>query len=173
MKDQNDMVTQDELRELIELEEIKSKAERLRSSIRDRILKGAKVEAGKHRVSVNSHERIQLNINTICDLFGPMGNEVLEALPRQRIDRMSVITRKQTKKEADPKAVFDPSKKGSKNKPGYESASLRLFIDLLSPVESPDSIDILEDEIMVDRSEFEMKPRGSLTFPESDYWGKK
>ncbi|WP_298865998.1 hypothetical protein [uncultured Gimesia sp.] len=172
-KDQDVIVTQDELRQLIELEEIRFKAEQLRSSIRNRILEGAKVEPGKHRVHINSHERIQLNVNNIYDLFGSMANEVLAVLPRQRIDRMSVITGKQTKKQADPKAVFDPSKKGSKINPGYESDLLRLFIDLLSPVESPDAIDIMEDEILVDLSESEIKPWGSLTFPESDYCGKK
>ena len=106
-KDQDVTVTQEELRELVELEKKKKKAEQLRSSIRNRVLKGAKVEPGKLKVSIETVPRIRLTCDSIRKLFGTMGEDVLAALPTRRTDLMYVRPGKQPKEQDEPKAVFD------------------------------------------------------------------
>jgi len=172
-KDQDVIVTQEELKELVELEKEKKKEIKLRDSIRNRVLKGAKVEPGKLKVYIETKPRIQLTCDSIRKLFGTMGEDVLAALPTRRTDLMYVRPGKKPKEQDEPKAVVDPSKMGRRFEPGHESDLLRLFIDAISPIENPESNEFNEDEILVDLSESEIKLGGSITFPESDYGGKK
>ena len=58
-KDQEVTVTQEELRELHELEEIQLKVNQLRKSIKNRVLNGAKVEPGKIKIFIETEWWIQ------------------------------------------------------------------------------------------------------------------
>lgn len=139
VKDQHATITQEELRELVELEKVKIKAERLRTSIRKRVLEGTKVEPGELEVSVRSHERVQLTVKSIHDLLGILGDEIVAALPKQSIFKMCVGPNKSSNLQAEPQAVVDPSTMGSEIVPGEESGLVNAILSALQTVDTSES----------------------------------
>ena len=134
-KDQEFTITQEELRKLLRLEKVMHQAEQLRRSIRNRALQGAKIEPGKLTVSVTSEKRIQLNLNSICVLLGPLGNEILASLPRQIIFKMFVRPHASSKHEPKPEAVIDPSEVNNTFVPGEESELVTVVLDALRTID--------------------------------------
>jgi hypothetical protein len=134
-KDQELMITQEELRELIKLEKVKHQAEQLRESIRNRALQGAKIEPGKLKVSVTSEKKIQLNQKSIRVLLGALGNEILASLPRQIIYKMFVRSYASSKHEPKPAAVVDPSEVNNTVVPGEESELVTVVLDALRTID--------------------------------------
>ena len=116
----NDLVTQDELQELVELEKVSREAESQRRSIRNRILAGAKVEPGPCSVDISECQTIQLTQTTIRKLLGTLSKDFLAALPRQQIHRMKLSPHRHTRYKAKPKAVFDPASIEDSEEPDQE-----------------------------------------------------
>jgi hypothetical protein len=106
--DDQDLVTQEELRELVELEANARKAELLRDSIKQRFLNGAKVEPGSCSVFVTANYRTDTTYRGIRKLFGDVGNSVIDALPKRRVFRMTLNPERPTRHKDEPAVVFDP-----------------------------------------------------------------
>ncbi len=102
----NDIVSQRELQELVELEKVKSEAESRRQSIKRRILAGAKVEPGPVDIYISAVPTIQLSIATVRRLLGPLSDQILAALPRRRIFRMHIKSSWLLEHKVEPDAVL-------------------------------------------------------------------
>lgn len=134
-KDQELTITQDELRELLEMEGVKLQAENLRKSIRTKFLQGAKVEPGELDVSVHSEKRIQLTLNSVRELLGVFGDQILASLPRQRIFRMFVRPSKSSKQHPVPTVEIDPSDVNNTYVPSEKCELVTVVLNALQSID--------------------------------------
>jgi hypothetical protein len=155
----NDLVTQDELQELVELEKVSREAESQRRSIRNRILAGAKVEPGPSSVDISECQTIQLTQTTIRKLLGTLSKDFLAALPRQQIHRMKLSPHRHTRYKAKPKAVFDPASIEDREEPDQEfdltTFVLKATLLILKKQDAKSSSSTVGDYVTKDYDDFE------------------
>ncbi|MGZ0174344.1 MAG: hypothetical protein ACKVHE_32985 [Planctomycetales bacterium] len=155
----NDLVTQDELQELVELEKVSREAESQRRSIRNRILAGAKVEPGPSSVDISECQTIQLTQTTIRKLLGTLSKDFLAALPRQQIHRMKLSPHRHTRYKAKPKAVFDPASIEDNEEPDQEfdltTFVLKATLLILKKQDAKSSSSTVGDYVTKDYDDFE------------------
>lgn len=155
----NDLVTQDELQELVELEKVSREAESQRRSIRNRILAGAKVEPGPCSVDISECQTIQLTQTTIRKLLGTLSKDFLAALPRQQIHRMKLSPHRHTRYKAKPKAVFDPASIEDREEPDQEfdltTFVLKATLLILKKQDAKSSSSTVGDYVTKDYDDFE------------------
>lgn len=77
--DPNNLITQEELSELIRLQRQRNCYQRCWDSIRQRLLEGAEVEPGRHRVRIEEREVIRFSQSSLRLLLGKEWVEALRA----------------------------------------------------------------------------------------------
>jgi hypothetical protein len=150
------IVTQEEIQTLAELEEISREAKSLRDSIRKRLIDGAKLEPGPCSVSIDTHARIQISVDTISQLLGPLSSHVLRGLPVLTIHRMDLKSGTHTKHRQEPAAVLPKEARERKYDPPEEFDLTKFVLDAVPLILKPDTEEVapqqsgdnlLDDEI--------------------------
>jgi len=140
----DDIVTQEEIQHLAELEEMGREAQKLRRSIRKRLIDGSKLEPGPCSVSIDTHARIQISMNTISQLLGPLSSHVLRGLPVLTIHRMDLYPGTHTKHRNEPTAVLDEEARERKYDPQEEFDLTKFVLDAVPLILKPDTEEVLE-----------------------------